>query len=46
MQSGLSGMTGTGGFSAASNLNTSKQKLKRKSNDVGWEYGELINLND
>lgn len=40
-------MSGAGSSSAATvmntlNSNTSEDKLKRNSGDVGWEYGELI----
>lgn len=41
-------MLGSGSSSTASvmNSNTSEDKLKSNSGDVGWEYGELINPTD
>lgn len=38
-------MGGSDNSSAASNMNTSEKKLNHNLNDVGWEYGELVNPN-
>lgn len=42
-------MVGIGNTSATSDINrknTNEEIKKRDSNDVGWEFGELIKAND